>query len=52
LPRRTARYISGAADLAASGGRVPDGIPEMAHSQLAATLRRDADGLTAITTTD
>jgi hypothetical protein len=52
LLRRAARYISGAADLAASGGRLPDGIPETARSQLAATLRRDADGLIAITTTD
>ena len=52
LLRRAARYISGAADLAASGGRLPDGIPETARNQLAATLRRDADGLTAITTTD
>ena len=52
LLRRAARYISGAADLAANGGKLPDGIPETARSQLAATLRRDADGLTAITTTD
>ena len=52
LLRRAARYISGAADLAASGGKLPDGIPETARSQLAATLRRDADGLTAITATD
>jgi hypothetical protein len=51
LPRRAARYISGAADLAANSGRLPDGIPETARSQLAATLRRDADGLAAITTT-
>jgi hypothetical protein len=51
LLRRAARYISGAADLVASGGKLPDGIPETARSQLAATLRRDADGLTAITTT-
>ena len=51
LLRRAARYISGAADLAADGGRLPDGIPETARSQLAATLRRDADGLIAITTT-
>jgi hypothetical protein len=50
LLRRAARYISGAADLAASGGRLPDGIPETARSQLAAALRREADGLTAITT--
>ncbi len=50
LPRRAARYISGAAGLAASGGKLPAGIPEAARSQLAATLRRD--GLTAITTTD
>jgi hypothetical protein len=50
--RRAARCISGAADLAASGGQLPDGIPETARSQLAATLRRDADGLIAITTTD
>ena len=52
LLRRAARYISGAADLAASGGKLPDGIPETARSQLAATLRRDADGLTAITAID
>jgi len=52
LLRRAARYISGAADMAANGGKLPDGIPETARSQLAATLRRDADGLTAITTTD
>lgn len=52
LLRRAARYISGAADLAANGGHLPDGIPETARNQLAATLRRDADGLIAITTTD
>ncbi len=51
LLRRAARYISGAADLAASGGKLPDGIPETARNQLAVTLRRDADGLIAITTT-
>ena len=49
LLRRAARYISGAADLAADGGKLPAGIPETARSQLAATLRRDADGLIAIT---
>ena len=49
LLRRAARYISGAAELAASGGKLPAGIPETARSQLAATLRRDADGLIAIT---
>ena len=50
--RRAARYIS-AADLAANGGnRIPAGIPETARSQLAATLRRDVDGLIAIATTD
>ena len=52
LLRRAARYISGAADLAANGGKLPEGIPETARNQLAATLRRDADGLIAITTTD
>ena len=52
LLRRAARYISGAADLAASGGKLPDGIPETARNQLAATLRRDAEGLIAMTTTD
>jgi hypothetical protein len=52
LLRRAARYISGAADLAANGGKLPAGIPETARSLLAATLRRDADGLTAITATD
>jgi hypothetical protein len=51
LLRRAARYISGAAELAADGGKLPDGVPEMARSQLAATLRRDADGLIAITAT-
>jgi hypothetical protein len=49
LLRRAARYISAAADLAANGGELPDGVPESARSELAATLRRDADGLTAIT---
>ena len=52
LLRRAARYISGAADLAASSGKLPDGIPGTARSQLAATLRRDAGGLIAITTTE
>jgi hypothetical protein len=47
LLRRAARYISGAADLAANGGKLPDEIPETARSQLATTLRRDADGLIA-----
>jgi len=51
LLRRAARYIGGAADLTANGGQLPDGIPEAARNQLAATLRRDADGLIAITTT-
>ena len=51
LLRRAARYISGAADLAANGGELPAGIPEAARNQLAATLHRDADGLTAITAT-
>ena len=50
LLRCAARYISGAADLAANG-KLPAGLPETARSQLAATLRRDADGLIAITTT-
>ena len=52
LLRRAARYISGAADLAANGGKLPAGIPETARSELTATLRRDADGLIAITTRD
>ena len=52
LLRRAARYIGGAADLAMNGGQLPDGIPETARSQLAATLRRDADGLIAITAAD
>jgi hypothetical protein len=51
LLRRAARYISGAADLTANAGKLPDGIPETARSQLAATLRRDADGLAALTAT-
>jgi hypothetical protein len=52
LLRRAARYIGGAADLTANGGKLPDGIPEAARKQLAAALRRDADGLIEITTTD
>jgi hypothetical protein len=32
--------------------QTPEGIPETARNQLAAILRRDADGLIAITTTD
>src|SRR5260370_20446369 len=52
LLRRAARYISGAADLAANGGSLPDGIPETARSQLAATPPRGAGGLIAITTRD
>ena len=48
LLRQAARYIGRAANLAANGGKLPDGIPEMARGQLAATLRRDADGLIAI----
>ena len=51
LLRRASRYISGAADLAANGGKLPAGVPETARSRLAATLRRDADGLTALTAT-
>ncbi len=51
LLRRAARYISVAADLAANGGNLPDGTPETARGQLAAALRRDADGLIAITAT-
>ena len=51
LLRRAARYISNAADLAANGGKLPDGVPEPARGELAATLRRDADGLIAVTTT-
>ena len=31
LLRRAARYISGAAELAANGGKLPDGIPETAR---------------------
>src|SRR5260370_22791509 len=52
LQARAARYISGAADLAANGGKLPAGGPETARSQLAATPRPDADGLNAITATD
>ena len=52
LLRRAARYIGGAADLTANGGNLPDGTPEAARKQLATALRRDADGLIAITTTD
>lgn len=51
LLRRAARYIGNAADLAASGGNLPDGVPEAARGELAAALRRDADGLIAVTTT-
>ena len=48
LLRRAARYISNAAELAASGGKLPDGVPEAARDELAAALRRDADRLIAI----
>jgi hypothetical protein len=51
LLRRAARYIGSAADLAASGGSLPDGVPEAARGELAAALRRDADGLITLTTT-
>ena len=51
LLRRAARYISNAADLAASGGNLPDGVPEAARGELAAALRRDADALIAVTAT-
>lgn len=51
LLRRTARYIGNAADLAANGGKLPDGVPEAVRGELAATLRRDADGLIAVTST-
>jgi hypothetical protein len=51
LLRRAARYIGSAADLAADGGRLPDGVPEAARGGLAASLRRDADRLVAVTTT-
>jgi hypothetical protein len=51
LLRRAARYISVAADLAADGGNLPDGTPETARGELAAALRRDADGLIAIAAT-
>jgi hypothetical protein len=51
LLRRAARYISNAAGLAADGGRLPDGVPEAARGELAATLRRHADELIAVTTT-
>jgi hypothetical protein len=50
LLRRAARYIGNAADLAANGGKLPDGVPEAARGELAATLRRDADGLIAVIT--
>lgn len=48
LLRRAARYISNAADLAASDGNLPDGVPEAARGELAAALRRDADRLITI----
>jgi hypothetical protein len=51
LLRRAARYISNAADPAAKGGELPGGVPETARHALAAALRRDADGLIALTTT-
>jgi hypothetical protein len=51
LLRRAARYIGNAADMAARGGNLPDGVPEAARGELAAALRRDADGLITVTTT-
>jgi hypothetical protein len=50
--REDERLATCLTDLAANGGQLPDGIPETARSQLAATLRWDADGLIAITITD
>jgi len=50
LLRRAARYIGNAADLAANGGKLPDGVSEAARGELAATLRRDADRLIAVIT--
>jgi hypothetical protein len=44
-----ARTASAGGRLAVNG-KLPAGIPETARSQLAATLRRDADGLIAIAT--
>ena len=52
LLRRAARYVGSGADLAASGGRLPDGVPEAARGELAATFRRDADGLIAVIPAD
>ena len=51
LLRRAARQISNAADMAAGGGSLPDGVPEAARAELAAALRRDADRLLTVTTT-
>jgi hypothetical protein len=51
LLRRAARYISNAADLAATGGKLSDGVPEAVRGELATSLRRDADRLIAVTTT-
>jgi hypothetical protein len=46
-------YTSGgAAELAANGGKLPAGIPKTTRSQLAATLRRYADGPIALTASD
>lgn len=50
LLRRAARYVGSAADLAGNGGKLPDGVPETARGELAASLRRDADRLIAVTT--
>jgi hypothetical protein len=50
LLRRAARYIGNAADLAANGGELPDGVAEAVRGELAATLRRDADRLIAVIT--
>ena len=52
LLRRAARYINTAADLTASGGKLPNRITESVRDKLAATLRRDADRLIEITTDD
>jgi hypothetical protein len=41
------RLVPEDADPAASGGNLPDGVPETARDELAAALRRDADGLIA-----
>lgn len=50
LLRGAARYLDAAATQLADGGRLLAGVAETARQDLIAALRRDASGLSALTT--